>query len=67
ISVDFFAPEGEVKANRILYFLADGDLSKLDSIKKKPVSLVYEYYYLKRIENLNKKLIDLEQIKKAEN
>jgi len=46
--------------------LADGDLTKIDSIKKKPVTLVYEYYYLKRIENLNKKLIDLEQIKKAE-
>ncbi|MCK9281911.1 MAG: hypothetical protein M0P71_14895 [Melioribacteraceae bacterium] len=47
----------------VVYELTDGDLSKLSFIEDKKEYLATDWYYVKKISDLNKMKMDLEQLK----
>lgn len=47
----------------MIYFLASGDISKFTAIRKIKIGVARKYYYLKKVQELNKILDDNAQIK----
>lgn len=52
-------------ADSILFYLSDGDLSKLPALRKSRIKYVYDFYYLRRVQALNKVLEEVEQGKSS--
>ncbi|HEX2982963.1 MAG TPA: hypothetical protein VHO28_05405 [Ignavibacteriales bacterium] len=46
-----------------LFYLSSGDASKYESLKRMPLRLLYEFYYLKKVSELNELLQHLERLR----
>jgi hypothetical protein len=66
ISTEYFS--GEIKLNgieRMIYELSKGDLSKEVVLRKLPVKKVYSYYYLNRLNELNRLLAIISRLEET--
>jgi hypothetical protein len=62
INVSYLKSEVE-NFDYVLYEIADGDISKIGLIEGTIATLVSDWYYVKKINDLNKMKTDLEQLK----